>query len=98
MNATHTCCPTVLLPALLPASTPTQAPAQAPTQRPLWARVVLGLQAAVASWQAAAYQRHCQRALQGLSEETLRDIGMAERLPSQPQTLGLLDYERGRWS
>ena len=56
------------------------------------------LQAAVASWQAAAYQRHCQRALQGLSEETLRDIGMAERLPSQPQTLGLLDYERGRWS
>lgn len=106
MNATHTCCPTDLLPALLPALKPVKAsvlapvlaPTQAPTQRPLWARLGLGLQAAVASWQAAAYQRHCQRALQGLSEETLRDIGMAERLPSQPQTLGLLDYERGRWS
>ena len=83
MNATHTvCCPSLPL----------------PTQRPLWQRAWLDVQSAWQSWQAAAYQRQCQRALQGLSEETLRDIGMAERLPPRPQTLGLLDYERGRWS
>ena len=82
MNATHTCGPVTRL----------------PTQRPLLARLWLDLQSVIASWQAAAHQRQCLRALQGLSDETLRDIGMAERLPPQPQTLGLLDYERGRWS
>ena len=68
------------------------------TQRPLWARLWRCMQAVAASWRAAAYERQCLRALQGLSDETLRDIGMAERLPSRSQTLGLLDYERGRWS
>jgi len=56
------------------------------------------VQAFVASWRAAAHQRRCLRALRGLSDETLRDIGMAERLPPRPETLGLLDYERSRWS
>ena len=26
------------------------------------------------------------------------DIGLAERLPAQPHTLGVGDHERGRWS
>ena len=86
MNATQTCCLVTVL----------------HTQRPLWARLWshfwIDVQAVVASWRAAAHQRQCLRALQGLSDETLRDIGMAERLPSRSQTLGLLDYERGRWS
>ena len=83
MNATHTvCCPA---PALR-------------TQRPIWERLWLDLRAEWSAWRAAVFERQCHLALQGLSDETLRDIGMAERLPSRPQTLGLLDYERGRWS
>ena len=82
MNATHTCNLVTVL----------------PVQRPLWVRAWSCMQAVAAAWRAAAHQRQSLRALQGLSDETLRDIGMAERLPSRSQTLGLLDYERGRWS
>jgi len=86
VHATQTCGPVSLV----------------PTRRPLWARLWrhfwLDVQAFVASWRAAAHQRRCLRALRGLSDETLRDIGMAERLPPRPETLGLLDYERSRWS
>ena len=83
MSATHiACCPAPIL----------------RTQRPLWERLWLGLQDHRAAWRAAAFERRSHQALQGLSDETLRDIGMAERLPQRPQTLGLMDYERGRWS
>ena len=86
MHATQACCPAIVL--------PTQLPLRARLSSHFW----LDVQAAVASWRAAAHQRQCLRALQGLSDATLRDIGMAERLPPRPQTLGLLDCERGRWS
>jgi uncharacterized protein YjiS (DUF1127 family) len=38
------------------------------------------------------------RTLEALSDETLRDIGLAERVLPRSATLGSLDYERGRWS
>jgi uncharacterized protein YjiS (DUF1127 family) len=77
-------------------------PSIIPTHRPLLQR---GWQAALAAlrrvqelWQRPA-REHAQRlALQGLSDSTLRDIGIAERLPAQPRALGLMDHERGRWS
>lgn len=72
------------------------------TPRALPQRLWLWLQEHAAAWRAQARERRQLRAqlrsLQGLSDSTLRDIGMAERMPYQPQTLGLLDYERGRWS
>jgi hypothetical protein len=36
------------------------------------------------------------RALEGLSDATLRDLGLAERAMKRP-TLSALDYERSRW-
>ena len=72
------------------------------TPRALPQRLWLWLQEYAAAWRAQARARMQLRAqlrsLQGLSDGTLRDIGMAERMPYQPHTLGLLDYERGRWS
>lgn len=38
------------------------------------------------------------RSLQGLSDATLRDIGLGDRQPAPGYTLGVMDHERGRWS
>ena len=68
------------------------------TARPWWQREWLEALAAVQRWSQRSRERAALRALEGLSEHTLRDIGLAERLPSRSATLGLMDYERGRWS
>lgn len=69
-----------------------------PTARPWWQAFWMDLQDALRAWRASQLERLTLRSLQGLSDHTLRDIGMAERLPAMPTTLGLMDYERGRWS
>ena len=80
------CCPAVIV----------------PTQRPLWQRawddLSAGLLAVVADVREQARRHARQRTLQGLSEETLRDIGLADCLPPRQPTVNVLDYERGRWS
>ena len=68
-----------------------------PTFRPLWQRLWLAAAATVAAWRHAARQRAEWRALEGLSDETLRDIGMAERLLPRQPTLPWVDVDRGRW-
>ena len=82
------CCPSVVV----------------PTQRPMWQRgwddLSAWLLGGVArlrqtlGQQARRQARH--RTLQGLSDATLRDIGMADGLPPRQPSLTLLDYERGR--
>jgi uncharacterized protein YjiS (DUF1127 family) len=72
-------------------------PVVLPTQRPLLQRWLADLTEGWEAWRARAAESRALRAMEGLSDETLRDIGMAERLPPQPVSLGLLDYERGRW-
>lgn len=68
-----------------------------PTHRPLLQRIWLDLQGWRQSWRAHAELRRQLRALEGLSDSTLRDIGLAERLPVQRPGLSLMDLERGRW-
>jgi hypothetical protein len=82
MNTTTVCCPAVTL----------------PSTRAWWQREWLDALSFVQRWKQRSRERAEWRALEGLSEQTRRDIGLAERLPSHPPTLGLLDYERGRWS
>jgi uncharacterized protein YjiS (DUF1127 family) len=67
-----------------------------PTQSPLLQRWAGHLNAAWQSWRTRARLNDELRALDGLSDGTLRDIGLAERVLQQP-TLSVLDYERGRW-
>ena len=73
-----------------------------PTRSPLWQRawddLSGGLLALVADVREQARRHARQRSLQGLSEETLRDIGLADSLPPRQPTVNVLDYERGRWS
>ena len=59
-------------------------------------RVLAWAQALWHTLQQQSQRRSEDRALRLLSDATLRDIGLAERVPQQP-TLGVLDYERGRW-
>jgi uncharacterized protein YjiS (DUF1127 family) len=68
-----------------------------PTRRPLLQRLWLDLQHLRQCWREHAEVQQQLRALRGLSDSTLRDIGMAERMPVQSATLSLADYERGRW-
>jgi hypothetical protein len=71
-----------------------------PTQRPLAERWLdelkeqLGL--AWRRWSEVRRLHAEQRALAGLPDSTLRDIGLAERHYQSP-TLQGLDWERGRW-
>ena len=85
MNTT-VCCP-------LPAG-----PTTHPWWHELWVDFRADLRADLRAWQASRMERLTLRALQGLSQHTLRDLGMAERLPHKPTTLGLMEYERARWS
>ena len=86
MNTTTACC----------------SPAIVATHRPLLLRWWQDLHAAAqAAWQAhreKAQLRAEWRSLQGLSDATLRDIGMADRQVEPRYTLGVQDHERGRWS
>jgi uncharacterized protein YjiS (DUF1127 family) len=61
-----------------------------------WHHAVQATVNAYVAWGERARARANWRAMQGLSDQTLRDIGWAERLPLRP-TLGTLDYERSRW-
>jgi hypothetical protein len=71
-----------------------------PTQRPLLMRWAEDLQQSLSlAWRRWADSRRAEaerRALECLSDATLRDIGLAERGCPSP-TLGRLDWERGRW-
>ena len=85
-TTTTTCCPTTVLPT-----------------RPLpllrWSRDLRdAARAAVQAYRDRARRRAEWRSLQGLSDATLRDIGLADRQMDPPYTLGVLDHERGRWS
>jgi hypothetical protein len=79
---TAACCP---LPAL-------------PTARPWWQSLLLDLESELSDWKARRVERLTARALQGLSQHTLRDIGMAERVLGRTTSTSLVDCERGRWS
>lgn len=67
-----------------------------PSPSPLLQRWAGHIGAAWRGWRAQARLNNELRALEALSDGTLRDIGMAERVLQQP-TLSALDYERGRW-
>jgi uncharacterized protein YjiS (DUF1127 family) len=71
-----------------------------PTQRPRLLRWAQALQetlsAAGRHWHAARRLHAEQRALEGLPDATLRDIGLAERGRAEP-TLNRFDWERGGW-
>lgn len=71
-----------------------------PTQRPLAERwlddVKVQIDRAWRRWKAVRRLHAEQRALQGLSDATLRDIGLAELRYDDPM-LGRFDWERGRW-
>jgi hypothetical protein len=66
------------------------------TYHPLPQRMWAGLKEAWAEWRAASLHRARLKVLQGLSDATLHDIGLAEQVPAR-DTLSLLDYERARW-
>ena len=72
------------------------------THRPLLLRWWQDLRAAAqAAWRVQrenARLRAEWRSLQGLSDATLRDIGMADRQADPGYSLGVMDHERGRWS
>lgn len=81
---------------------PVAIPAPAiPTQRGWLQRGWAGLQAAwrrgIQDHRDRARLRAEWRSLQGLSDATLRDIGLAERQPWPSHSLGLRDVERNRW-
>jgi uncharacterized protein YjiS (DUF1127 family) len=77
-------------------------PAVVATHRPLalpgWHAFIERLQRFNQARREQARLRAEWRSLQGLSDSTLRDIGLAERIPEPRYTLGMLDHERGRWS
>ena len=83
---TATCCPATVLPT-----------------RPLplvrwWRALREAAHAAAQAYRDRAQRRAEWRSLQGLSDATLRDIGLADRQAEPGYTLGVLDHERGRWS
>jgi hypothetical protein len=94
--ASNTCSELFVEFAASPAPAPRVGATFTPRWRPVW-RVGRRLAAAWAAAWAARRERaalHAQlRAFEGLSDETLRDIGMAERLPTwaAPQSLSVRD-------
>ncbi len=73
-------------------------PPALPTARPWWQSLLLDLESELSDWKARRVERLTARALQGLSQHTLRDIGMADRVPDRTSSPGLNEYERSRWS
>jgi uncharacterized protein YjiS (DUF1127 family) len=66
-----------------------------PTRRAAWRRLVEDVAATWRGWQAARAQRRSLRALQGLSEHTLRDIGMAGCTGLRSRSIAASDFLRG---
>ncbi len=62
----------------------------------LWRATTAWAQAVWQARQARAAMYRQLQALRVLDCATLRDLGLAERVPND-RTLGALDYERGRW-
>ena len=67
------------------------------TPRWPWRRVSSLLVEAMQAWRTAVQQQRRLRALQGLSERTRRDIGLADEWPQPPGGVTLADHERMRW-
>ena len=63
---------------------------------PLSQRLLQHVTGAWRDWRAQVRLAREIRALEALSDATLRDIGLAERVPYRPPQ-PLRDYERGRW-
>ncbi len=78
--------------------TPSIIPTHTPLLRRAWQAACARLERITDPWKRHAREHAQRQALLGLSDSTLRDIGLAERLPAQRHTLGVLDHERGRWS
>jgi uncharacterized protein YjiS (DUF1127 family) len=68
-----------------------------PTVRPRWRRWAEDLALAWASYRSARAARRRMRALEGLSEHTLHDIGMAGCMGLRPRSrsLAAADFLRG---
>jgi uncharacterized protein YjiS (DUF1127 family) len=66
-----------------------------PTRRPLWRRLAQDLALGWLAWREARARQHRLRALQGLSEHTLRDIGMAGCTGLRPRSIAASDFLRG---
>lgn len=66
-----------------------------PTRRPLAARLVADLKLAWQAWREARAKRRRLRVLEGLSEHTLRDIGMATCTGLRPRSVAASDFLRG---
>ena len=66
-----------------------------PTRSPLWRRVLGDLAETWLRWREQQAQRRRLRALEGLSEHTLRDIGMASCTGLRPRSIAASDFLRG---
>jgi len=66
-----------------------------PTRRPLWQRLADDLVLGWRGWQAAREAQRRLRALEGLSEHTLRDIGMAQCTGLRARSIAASDFLRG---
>ena len=66
-----------------------------PTRLPLWRRWAFDIAEAWRASRQAALQRQRLRALEGLSDATLRDIGVADLMPPRRCTLAMTDFLRG---
>ena len=67
-----------------------------PVTQAVWRRLLRHALATWRAWRAQVRWSREIRALEALSDATLRDIGLAERVPYSP-ACPLRDYERGRW-
>jgi len=66
-----------------------------PTRRPLLSRLADDLALGWRAWRDARTKQRRLRALQGLSEHTLRDIGMASCTGLRPRSIAASDFLRG---
>jgi uncharacterized protein YjiS (DUF1127 family) len=53
--------------------------------------------AAGSAWRDRAHERECLRALRALSDSTLQDIGLADRVLKLPAPVTMIEFERGLW-
>ena len=66
-----------------------------PTRSAMWRRAIADMSQAWAAWRAGVAKRRRLRALDGLSEHTLRDIGMAECVGLSPRSVAESNFRRG---
>jgi hypothetical protein len=74
-------------------ATPVSALARRAPMRAAW----LLLTNAWRAWRQRALHHASLRALEGLDDRTLHDLGLAERLPYRAPSMPMHDFERGRW-